>query len=162
MIQGTLLRMDNVGIVVEDLQAAIAFFLELGMELEGETTVEGPWVDKCIGLKDAKSDIAMLRTPDGSGRLELSKFHRPAAIKSDPAPVNKLGMGRIMFAVTEIDEVVSRLQQKHGATLVDEIVQFQDMYRLCYVRGPEGLLIGLAEQLGKRTVTDHLRDERST
>lgn len=151
--------MDNVGIVVEDLQAAIAFFQDLGMQLEGEATVEGDWVDKCIGLKDTKSDIAMLRTPDGSGRLELAKFHRPAAIGAGPAPVNRLGMGRIMFAVTGIDEVVACLE-KRGATLVDEIVRFQDMYRLCYMRGPEGIVIGLAEQLGERTVQDHLSTER--
>lgn len=154
-VKGELLRMDNVGIVVEDLPTAIAFFQELGMVLEGEATVEGEWVDQCIGLKDARSDIAMLRTPDGHGRLEISKFHRPAAINAGPAPVNKLGMGRIMFAVTNIDDVVARLQA-HGATLVDRVVQFQDMYRLCYMRGPEGIVIALAEQLGARTATDIL------
>lgn len=159
MSKGSLLRMDNVGIVVEDLPAAVAFFQELGLELEGEATVEGEWVDRCIGLKNAKSDIAMLRTPDGHGRLEISKFHRPAAIESGPAPVNKLGMGRIMFAVTNIDDVVARLR-KRGATLVDQVVQFQDMYRLCYMRGPEGIIIALAEQLGERTATDILEKPR--
>lgn len=155
MTQSKLLRMDNVGIVVEDLQAAIMFFKELGMELEGETTVEGEWVDQCIGLKDTRSEIAMMRTPDGNSRLELSKFHRPDAIHAGPAPVNRLGMGRIMFAVTNIDDVVVRLQ-KRGATLVDKIVQFEDMYRLCYMRGPEGIVVALAEQLGHRTANEVL------
>ena len=145
----TVQRMDNVGIVVEDLKPAIAFFNELGLELEGETTVEGQWVDRVIGLDDVRSDIVMMRTPDGLGRLELSKFHRPTAISAEPtnAPANTLGIRRIMFAVDDIDDVVARLQ-KHGAELVGEVVQYADKYRLCYLRGPEGILVALAEQLG--------------
>ena len=146
----TVQRMDNVGIVVEDLKAAIAFFNELGLELEGETTVEGQWVDRVIGLDGVRSDIVMMRTPDGLGRLELSKFHRPTAISAEPtnAPANTLGIRRIMFAVDDIDDVVARLQ-KHGAELVGEVVQYADKYRLCYLRGPEGILVvALAEQLG--------------
>jgi len=140
--------MDNVLLVVDDLEAAIAFFAELGMELEGETTVEGPWVDRVVGLDGVRSDIAMMRTPDGHGRLELDKFHTPAAIgaQSEDAPVNTLGIRRIMFTVDHIDEVLARLQA-HGAKLVGEVVQYRDQYRLCYVRGPEGILVGLAERL---------------
>src|ERR1051326_1080150 len=145
-----LLRMDNVLIVVEDLEAAKAFFLELGMELEGETTVEGPWVDKVVGLKDVRSDIVMLRTPDGHHKVELSRFQRPKAVKTkpDPAPSNALGLRRLMFAVTNLDEVVTRLQRR-GGKLVDDIAQYEDVYRLCFMRGPEGILIGLAEELKK-------------
>ena len=144
-----LLRMDNVGIVVEDLKAAIAFFVELGLELEGETTVEGQWVDRVIGLNGVRSDIVMMRTPDGHSRLELSKFQKPTAISTEPnIPVNTLGIRRIMFAVTDIDDVVTRLK-KHGAELVGEVAQYEDMYRLCYLRGPEGILVALAEQLGR-------------
>jgi catechol 2,3-dioxygenase-like lactoylglutathione lyase family enzyme len=143
----TLLRMDNVGIVVDDLKAAIAFFVELGLELEGETVVEGPSVDRLIGLDGVRSDIAMLRTPDGHSRLELSKFHTPPATTAEPnAPVNTLGTGRIMFAVDDIEDVLARLQA-HGAELVGEVVQYEDSYRLCYVRGPEGVMVALAEQL---------------
>jgi catechol 2,3-dioxygenase-like lactoylglutathione lyase family enzyme len=143
----TIQRMDNVGIVVDDLAAAIAFFVELGLELEGEATVEGQWVDRVVGLDGVRSDIAMLRTPDGHGRLELSKFHTPPATTAEPnAPVNTLGMGRIMFAVDDIDAAVAGLQA-HGAELVGEVVQYEDSYRLCYVRGPEGIIIALAEQL---------------
>jgi len=144
----TLQRMDNVLIVVEDLEAAKAFFTELGMELEGETTVEGPWVDQTVGLEDVRSDIAMMRTPDGHGRVELSKFHTPAPVRAEPegAPANALGIRRIMFAVDDIDDVVDRLRS-HGAELVGEIAQYEDMYRLCFMRGPEGIIIGLAEQL---------------
>ena len=143
----TLQRMDNVLIVVDDLDAAKAFFAELGMELEGEATNEGPWVDRVVGLHDVRADIAMMRTPDGHGRLELSKFHAPAAVSAGPnPPVNRLGMGRIMFAVDDIDAVVGRLPA-HDATLVGEVVQYEDQYRLCYVRGPEGILLALAEQL---------------
>ena len=144
----TVLRMDNVLIVVEDLKAAIAFFTELGLELEGETTVEGEWVDRIIGLEGSRSDIATIRTPDGHGRIELDKFHTPTALRAgqEDAPVNTLGIGRIMFAVDDIDAVVARLQA-HGARLVGEVVKFEDAYRLCYIRGPEGILIGLAEQL---------------
>jgi catechol 2,3-dioxygenase-like lactoylglutathione lyase family enzyme len=145
----TIQRMDNVLIVVEDLEAAKAFFTELGMELEGETTVEGPWVDQTIGLDGVRSDIAVMRTPDGHGKVELTKFHTPAAVRGGPedAPVNTLGIGRIMFAVDDIDDVVARLRG-HGAELLGEIAQYEDIYRLCYMRGPEGIIIGLAEQLG--------------
>ena len=144
----TVQRMDNVSIVVDDLAAAIAFFVELGLELEGETTVEGPWVDQTIGLHDVKADIAMLRTPDGHGRLELTKFHSPTAVSAEPknAPANTLGIRRIMFAVLDIEDVVARLRA-HGAELVGEVAQYEDKYRLCYVRGPEGIIIGLSEQL---------------
>ena len=143
----TIQRMDNVGIVVDDLAAAIAFFVDLGLELEGEATVEGPLVDRLVGLGGVRSDVAMLRTPDGHGRLELSKFHSPPATTAQPnPPVNTLGMGRIMFAVEDIEEILARLRT-HGAELVGEVVQYEDSYRLCYVRGPEGILIALAEQL---------------
>jgi catechol 2,3-dioxygenase-like lactoylglutathione lyase family enzyme len=146
----TPLRMDNVLIVVNDLEAAIAFFVELGMEVEGRMTVEGPWVDRTIGIDNARSEIATLKTPDGHGRIELDRFLSPAAITPDPhpQPVNTLGMRRIMFAVDDIDAVLSRLQA-HGAELVDEIVNYQDVYRLCYVRGPEGILVGIAQELRK-------------
>ena len=142
-------RMDNVLIVVEDLEAAKAFFTELGMELDGETTVEGDWVGRVVGLDDVRADIAMMRTPDGHSRVELSKFHTPPAVRAEPesAPANALGIRRIMFAVDDIDDVVARLRS-HGAELVGEIAQYADSYRLCYVRGPEGIIIGLAEQLG--------------
>lgn len=142
--------MDNVLIVIEDLEAAKAFFIELGMEPEGETQVEGPWADSVVGLSGMRADIVMLKTPDGHGRVELSKFHTPPAIKPQPenAPSNTLGMRRIMFAVEGIDDVVARLQ-RHGAQLVGEIAQYEDFYRLCFVRGPEGIVIGLAEQLKK-------------
>jgi catechol 2,3-dioxygenase-like lactoylglutathione lyase family enzyme len=140
-----LLQMHNVGIVVDDLKAAIAFFAELGLELEGETTVEGQWVDRIVGLNGVRSDIAMMRTPDGHSRLELTKFQRPTATSVElKAPVNTLGIRRIMFAVEDIKEVLTRLQA-HGAELVGEIVQYEDIYLLCYVRGPEGILIALAE-----------------
>ncbi|HEX6460886.1 MAG TPA: VOC family protein [Thermoleophilaceae bacterium] len=140
--------MDNVLIVVEDLEGAKAFFAELGMELEGETTVEGAWAGKVIGLDNVRTDITMMRTPDGHGRVELSRFHTPPAVRAEPAdaPANALGIRRIMFAVEDIDDVVARLRS-HGAELVDEIAQYQDQYRLCFVRGPEGILVGLAEQL---------------
>jgi catechol 2,3-dioxygenase-like lactoylglutathione lyase family enzyme len=139
--------MHNVSIVVDDLEAAIAFFAELGLELEGETTVEGPWVDRIVGLDGVRSDIAMMRTPDGHSRLELTKFQRPTATSVElNAPVNTLGIRRIMFAVEDINEVLARLQA-HGAELVGEVVQYEDTYRLCYVRGPEGILIALAEPL---------------
>ena len=143
----TIQRLDNVGIVVDDLNAAIAFFVELGLELEGEATVEGRWVDGIVGLDGVQSDIAMLRTPDGHGRLELSKFHTPPATTAEPnAPVNTLGYRRVMFAVTDIKAVLARLQA-HGAELVGEVVQYEDKYLLCYVRGPEGIIVALAEQL---------------
>ena len=147
MTKNKLLRIDNVGIVVKDLKAAIAFFVELGMELEGETTVEGEWVDRVIGLDGAKSDIAMLRTPDGGCMLELSSFQKPLTADTETdMPVNAQGKHRIMFAVTDIDDVIARLQ-KLGAEVVDEVVRYGDVYRLCYMRGPEGIVIALAEQL---------------
>ena len=144
----TLKRMDNVLIVVEDLEAAKAFFVELGMELEGQTVVEGPAVDATVGLDGVRADITMMRTPDGHGRVELSQFHTPPAVRAEPenAPSNALGMRRIMFTVDDIDDVVARLRS-HGAELVGEIAQYRDIYRLCFVRGPEGFIIGLAEQL---------------
>jgi catechol 2,3-dioxygenase-like lactoylglutathione lyase family enzyme len=144
----TLQRMDNVLIVVEDLDAAKAFFAELGMEVEGETQVEGPWAGHVIGLADVRADIVMMRTPDGRGRVELSKFHTPPAVRAEPedAPANALGIRRIMFAVDDLDNTVTRLRN-HGAELVGEIAQYEDTYRLCFLRGPEGILIGLAEQL---------------
>ena len=144
----TLLRMDNVLIVVDDLKATIAFFAELGLELEGETTVEGQSVDRVVGLDGVRSDIAMMRAPDGHGRLELDKFHTPTAVRAEPedAPVNTLGIRRIMFAVDDIDDVVARMQAR-GGELIGEIAQYEEMYRLCYMRGPEGILVGLAEQL---------------
>ena len=144
----TLLRMDNVLVVVEDLEAAQAFFTELGMELEGQTQVEGPWVGSVIGLDDVRADITMMRTPDGHGRVELTRFHTPPAVRAEPedAPANALGIRRIMFTVTDIDDVVARLR-RHGGELVREIAQYEDYYRLCFMRGPEGIIIGLAEQL---------------
>jgi catechol 2,3-dioxygenase-like lactoylglutathione lyase family enzyme len=144
----TLQRMDNVLIVVEDLEAAKAFFIELGMELEGETQVEGPWADSTVGLDGVRADITMLRTPDGHGRVELTKFHTPPAVRGEPesAPANTLGIRRIMFAVEGIDDVVARLRG-HGAELLGEIAQYEDIYRLCFLRGPEGIIIGLAERL---------------
>ena len=145
----TLQRMDNVLIVVDDLEAAKAFFVELGMELEGETTVEGPSVDCLIGLQNVRATLALMRTPDGHGRIELDKFHTPSAVRVEPknAPMNTLGIRRIMFAVDDIEDVVARLRA-HGAELVGEVVQYEDTYRLCYMRGPEGIIVGLAEQLG--------------
>jgi catechol 2,3-dioxygenase-like lactoylglutathione lyase family enzyme len=145
----TLLRMDNVLIVVHDLEAAIAFFADLGLELEGQTTVSGPSVDRLVGLKGVRSDIATMRTPDGHARIELDKFHTPAAVRAEPedAPVNALGIRRIMFAVDDIDDVLARLQAR-GAVLIGEVVQYEHSYRLCYVRGPEGIMVGLAEAIG--------------
>ena len=144
----TLQRMDNVLIVVDDLDAAKALFVELGMELEGETQIEGRWVDLVVGLENVRSEIAMMRTPDGHGRIELDKFHAPAAVRTEPknAPVNTLGIRRIMFAVDDIEDVAARLRA-HGAELIGEITQYEDMYRLCYIRGPEGIIVALAEQL---------------
>ena len=145
----TLKRMDNVLIVVDDLEAVKAFFLELGLELEGETTVEGPLVDRLIDLPNVRATLVLLRTPDGHGRIELDKFHTPDAIRTGPenAPVNELGIRRIMFTVDGLNEVVARLLA-HGAELVGEVVQYEDTNRLAYVRGPEGIIIALAEQLG--------------
>ena len=147
--------MDNVLIVVDDLEAVKAFFTELGMEMEGETTVEDTSVDRLIGLQNVRATLAMMRTPDGHGRIELDKFHTPKAIRIGPekAPVNELGIRRIMFAVEGIDDVVARLLA-HGAELVGELVQYGDTYRLAYIRGPEGIIIGLAEQLDNQSPTD--------
>ncbi len=141
-------RIDNVGIVVEDLEAATAFFVELGMELEGEVPVEGRWVDRVVGLEQVRVDIAMLRSPDGHSRLELTKFHHPTAISAGPenAPANTLGIRRIMFAVDGIEDVVARLQAR-GGELVGEIAQYENSYRLCYLRGPAGIIVALAEQI---------------
>ena len=144
----TVKRMDNVGIVVESLDAAISFFTELGLELEMRTTIEGEWAGRVTGLRDQRVEIAMMRTPDGHSRLELSRFLAPPVVADHrTAPVNALGYLRVMFAVEDIDDTLARLR-KRGAELVDEVVQYKDAYRLCYIRGPEGLLIGLAQELG--------------
>ncbi|WP_225993619.1 VOC family protein [Actinomadura rudentiformis] len=141
--------MDNVLINVDDLEAAIAFFAELGMEVEGKALVEGDWAGRVVGLEGVRADIVMMRTPDGHGRVELSKFHTPSAISSEPrnAPANTLGMRRIMFTVDDLDDVIARLRT-HGAELVGEVAQYQDSYRLCFIRGPEGIILGLSEELG--------------
>ena len=140
-------RMDNVGIVVEDLGGAIDFFCELGLELEGRAIIEGEWAGRVTGLADQRVEIAMMRTPDGHSRLELSRFLAPLVIADHRnAPVNALGYLRVMFAVDDIDETLEKLR-KLGAQLVGDVVQYQDVYRLCYIRGPEGLLIGLAQEL---------------
>jgi catechol 2,3-dioxygenase-like lactoylglutathione lyase family enzyme len=145
--RGTIQRMDNIAIVVDDLPAAIAFFAELGLELEGEATVEGSAVDRLVGLEGIRSDIAMMRTPDGHGRLELTKYHSPPSRESDPrAPANTLGMHRIMYAVDDIDDIIDRLRP-HGAELLGELVRYENSYRLCYLRGPAGILVALAEQM---------------
>jgi catechol 2,3-dioxygenase-like lactoylglutathione lyase family enzyme len=144
----TLQRMDNVGIVVESLDAAISFFAELGLELEGQAMIEGDWSGRVTGLRDQRVEIAMMRTPDGHSRLELSRFLAPPVVADHRnAPVNALGYLRVMFAVDDLDDTLARLW-KHGAELVGELAQYEDKYRLCYVRGPEGILIGLAEQIG--------------
>ena len=141
-------RMDNVGIVVDDLDAAVDFFRELGLALEGRATIEGEWAGRVTGLGDQQVEIAMMRTPDGHGRLELSRFLRPAVVADHrTAPVNALGYLRVMFAVDDIDDALERLR-KRGAELVGEVVRYEDAYRLCYIRGPEGILIGLAQALG--------------
>ena len=144
----TILRLDNVAIVVDDLEAAIAFFAELGMELEGEAQIEGPWADRTVGLAGVRSDIAMMRTPDGHSKLELTKYHSPAAIGARPQnpPPNTLGLHRVMFAVDDIEDAVARLRA-HGADLIGELVRYEDSYRLCYVRGPAGIIVALAEPL---------------
>ena len=141
-------RMDNVGIVVEDLDETVAFFLELGLELEGRATIEGEWAGRVTGLGDQRVEIAMMRTPDGHSRLELSSFLTPPVVADHRnAPVNALGYLRVMFTVDDIDDTLERLR-KRGAELVGEVVRYQDVYRLCYIRGPEGHLIGLAQELG--------------
>jgi catechol 2,3-dioxygenase-like lactoylglutathione lyase family enzyme len=143
-----LLRMDNVLVVVEDLDEAIAFFTELGMELEGRAVLEGEWVDRTIGIDGARDEIATLRTPDGHSRLELTQFHTPAAVGPHPRalPVNALGYRRIMFAVDDLDDTLARLRA-HGGELVRDVVEYEDVYRLCFVRGPSGIIIGLAQPL---------------
>ena len=143
----TIIRMDNVAVVVEDLAAAVAFFVELGLEVEGRAVVEGEAVDRIVGLDGVRSEIAMLRTPDGHSRVELTKFHNPPAVDvHQQAPTNRHGVGRIMFAVDDIDDCVNRLRAV-GAELVGEVVQYESFYRLCYIRGPEGIVLALAEQL---------------
>jgi catechol 2,3-dioxygenase-like lactoylglutathione lyase family enzyme len=149
MAKNQLLRMDNVGIVVESLDAAISFFTEIGLTLEGRAIIEGEWAGRVTGVGSQRVEIAMMVTPDGHSKLEISRFLTPPVISDHrTAPVNSLGYLRIMFTVEDIDEMVSRLC-KHGAQLVGEVVQYQDSYRLCYIRGTEGILIGLAEQLGR-------------
>jgi len=144
----TLRRMDNVGIVVESLDAAVSFFAELGLELEGRFTIEGDWSGRVTGLRDQRVEVAMMRTPDGHGRIELSRFLAPPVVGDHRnAPVNALGYLRVMFAVDDLDDTLARLRE-HGSEVVDEVVRYEDAYRLCYVRGPEGILIGLAEQIG--------------
>lgn len=140
-------RLDNVGIVVEDLDAAVAFFIELGLTLQGRATVDGDWAERVTGLHPMRVEVAMMVTPDGHGRLELSRFLTPRAQAGPNAPVNRLGYLRAMFAVDDLDATLARLRP-YGAQVVEDVVQYEDTYRLCYVRGPEGLLIGLAQELG--------------
>ena len=143
----TIQRMDNVGIVVDDMDAAVAYFTELGLEVEGRTQVEGPWADQTVGLDGVVCDIVMMRTPDGQGRFELSKYQNPAAIPAPHNPPhNTVGMHRVMFAVDDIDDVLARLRP-YGGEVVGAVARYQDSYRLCYVRGPGGIFIGLSEQL---------------
>jgi catechol 2,3-dioxygenase-like lactoylglutathione lyase family enzyme len=145
--RGTIQRLDNVAIVVDDLAAATAFFVGLGLELEGEATVEGSAVDRLVGLEGVRSDIAMMRTPDGQGRLELTKYQTPSSRAGDPrAPANTLGTHRIMFAVEDIDDILDRLRP-HGAELIGELVRYDNSYLLCYLRGPAGIIVALAEQI---------------
>ena len=147
----TVKRMDNVGIVVEDLDAAVAFLSELGLELEGRAAVDGEWAGRVTGLRDMRVEIAMMRTPDGHSRLEISRFLVPPVVADHrDAPVNALGYLRVMFAVEDIDDTLARLG-KRGAEVVGKVVQYQDKYRLCYIRGPEGILIGLAQELGQQS-----------
>jgi catechol 2,3-dioxygenase-like lactoylglutathione lyase family enzyme len=145
----TIQRMDNVAIVVEDLDAAVAFFTELGMEREGGGQIEGVWADRTVGLDGVRSEIAMMRVPDGHGRIELTRYLSPTAISANPQrpPPNTLGLHRVMFAVDDIDDTVARLHS-HGAELLGEVAQYEDSYRLCYLRGPEGIVVALAEELG--------------
>jgi catechol 2,3-dioxygenase-like lactoylglutathione lyase family enzyme len=145
----TIQRMDNVAIVVDDLDAAVAFFAELGMELEGKGQVEGLWADRTVGLDGVRSDIAMMRTPDGHSKLELTKYHTPAASGAEPEnpPPNTLGLHRVMFAVDDIDDTIARLRA-HGAELLGEVAQYESIFRLCYLRGPAGIIVALAEQIG--------------
>ena len=166
MTRENLLRLDNIGIVVEDLKGAIVFFTELGLELEGEMTVEGEWVDRIVGIDGVKNDIAMMRTPDGHGKLELMKFLNPGAIANKTKPeVNTLGIRRIMFAVTNLDDVLARLE-KRGAKRMGEVMPFGDKngvgYRLCYIRGHEGIIIALAEPIGDKHASDAAKSQKST
>ena len=162
MTQSKLLQMHNVGIVVESLDNVIAFFEEIGLRLEGRAMVEGEWAGQVTGLGNQSVEIAMMVTPDGHSRLELSRFITPAVVSDHRnAPVNSLGYLRVMFSVDNIDELVSRLT-KHGAVVVGEVVQYENIYRLCYVRGPEGLLVGLAEQLGTKTASDIVENQTLT
>ena len=143
----TVHRMDHVGVVVEDLAAAVAFFVELGLEPEGEATVEGEWVDRLVGLEGVRADMVVVRTPDGHGRVELSTFHTPVATSTAPrAPINTPGIPRLTFTVDAVDDVLHRLRA-HGAELVGEVARYGDVYRYCYVRGPDGIVIGLVEDL---------------
>lgn len=146
----SVVRMDNVAIVVDDLDAAIAFFLELGLEFEDRATIEGPWADQTVGLTGIRSEIAMLRTPDGHGRLELTRYVHPAAdVAAEPEPTpNTLGLHRVMFAVDDIDATVARLEG-HGARLLGEVANYLDVYRLCYLRGPAGIIVALAQRVGE-------------
>jgi catechol 2,3-dioxygenase-like lactoylglutathione lyase family enzyme len=155
----TVKRMDNVGIVVEDLDAAVEFFTELGLVFEGRMPIEGEWAGRVTGVRDQRVEIAMMRTPDGHSRVELSRFHAPA-VASDhrSAPVNSLGYLRVMFAVDDLDDTLARLG-KLGATVVDEVVDYEGVYRLCYIRGVEGILIGIAEQLGQKDSRENPLDD---
>ena len=145
----TIQRMDNVAIVVDDLDAAVAFFAELGMELEGTGQVEGPWADRAVGLDGVRSDIAMMRTPDGHGKLELTRYRTPAVVGAGPQnpPPNTLGLHRVMFAVDDIHDTVARLRA-HGAELLGEVAQYENIFLLCYLRGPAGIIVALAQQIG--------------
>jgi catechol 2,3-dioxygenase-like lactoylglutathione lyase family enzyme len=144
----TIKRLDHVSVVVDDLAAAVAFFTELGMEKEGESPIEGPWVDRINGIESIKVDIVMMRTPDGHGKLELTKFHNPKLVEIEPAiaPPNALGLRSVMFTVESVDDTVARLRLS-GAELIGEVVQYEDKYRLCYMRGPAGIIVSLAEEL---------------
>ena len=153
--------MDNVGIVVESLDAAVSFFAELGLELEGRATIQGDWAERVTGLRHMRVEIAMMRTPDGHSRLEISRFLTPPTVADHRnAPVNALGYLRIMFAVEDIDDTLARLS-KRGAEIVGKVVQYQDTYRLCYIRGPEGILIGLAQELGRTLPDEQVRQVRT-
>jgi catechol 2,3-dioxygenase-like lactoylglutathione lyase family enzyme len=145
----TIQRMDNVGIVVDDLDAAVAFFTELGMEVEGRAEIEGSWADQTVGLEGVQTEIAMMKTADGHGRLELSVYQRPDAVTPEPWPIpsNTLGLHRVMFAVDDIDDTIARLRP-HGAEILGEVAQYENFYRLCYLRGPAGIILALAEQIG--------------
>lgn len=154
----TVQRMDNVGIVVEDIKAAIDFFTELGLVLEGRMPIEGEWAGRVTGVRGQRVEIAMMKTPDGHCRIELSRFNSPAIVSDHrTAPVNSLGYLRVMFTVDDIDDTLSRLS-KLGATVVDEVVDYEDIYRICYIRGPEGILIGLAQQLGQQSSRENPMD----